>query len=133
MNNNKLLAASIVEIVLGAALLVSNVFGKVDDFWSGMGTALIVVGALQLFRRIKYRTNAAYRERVDTAARDERNRYLGMKAWAWSGYLYVMIAAVASIALRIAGQDLLSIAASGSICLILVLYWLSYVVLSRKY
>ena len=115
------------------ALLLGNAFGAVDEYWSGMGTALIVVGVLQLLRRIRYRINAAYRENVDTAAQDERNRWLGMKAWAWSGYLFVIIAAAASVALRVAGEDTLSIVASGSVCLLVILYWGSYLVLSRKY
>jgi hypothetical protein len=31
------------------------------------------------------------------------------------------------------GQELLSMAASFAICILLVLYWVSYVVLNRKY
>ena len=56
-----------------------------------------------------------------------------MKAWSWSGYLFVMIAAAASIGLKVAGQDQLSIAAGGSVCLLITLYWVSYLFLSRKY
>lgn len=133
MNNTKRLIAGIVEIVLGAALLLGNAFGARDEYWSGMGTALVFVGVLQLLRRIRYRIDTAYREKADTAARDERSRWLGMKAWAWSGYLFVIIAAAASIALKVAGQDALSIAASGSMCLLIILYWVSYLFLSRKY
>lgn len=43
------------------------------------------------------------------------------------------IAAVATIVFRVAGQDTLSSAASMAICLFLVLYWVSFLVLSRKY
>lgn len=54
-------------------------------------------------------------------------------AWAWSGYLFILIAAVACIIFKIIGQEVLSFAASGAVCLMLLLYWISYVVLKRKY
>ena len=47
--------------------------------------------------------------------------------------LFVMIAAVASIMLKLAGREDLMKAASGSVCLIIILYWVSYVVLKGKY
>ena len=64
---------------------------------------------------------------------DERNRFLTGKAWAWAGYLFVLISGVATIALKIAGQDQWSLACSYALCLLLVLYWGSYLVLKRKY
>ena len=133
MKNIKRLIASIVEIAVGAALLICHFAGLVDEFWSGMGTALIVVGALFLIRQIKYRTNETYRESVDVEVNDERNKYISMKAWSWAGYLFVLIAAVGAIVLKIIGQDQLVFFASGSVCLIVVLYWLAYMVLRRKY
>lgn len=133
MKNNKRLIACIVEIAIGLALLISNLAGLTDTFWSGMGTALIVVGIVFLIRQIKYQTNEAYRESVDVEVNDERNKYLSMKAWSWAGYLFVIITAVAATVLKIAGRDELVSLAAGSICLIVLLYWLSYLVVRRKY
>ena len=133
MKNNKRLIACIVEIVIGLALLISNLAGLVDEFWSGMGTALIVVGALFLIRQIRYKTNETYRESVDVEINDERNKYIRMKAWSWAGYLFVLISAVGAIVLKLLGHQELVYMASGSVCLIVVLYWLSYVVLHKKY
>ena len=131
--NNKRLISSIVEILIGAALLIGQFIGLVDTFWGGMGTALIVVGGIFLLRQFKYRTNETYRDTVDVEVNDERNKYIRMKAWSWAGYLFVIIAAVGAIVLKLAGKDELMFLASGSVCLIVVLYWLSYVVLNRKY
>lgn len=130
---NMRLIASVLEIVVGLVLLICNFAGLVDEFWSGMGTALIVVGALLLFRQIRYKTNETYRTSVDVEINDERNKYLSMKAWSWAGYLFVLIAAVAAIVLKIVGRDELVPIACGSVCLIVLLYWLAYVVLRRKY
>lgn len=124
---------SIIYIVLGVSLIVCHLLKMVDDYWSGMGAALTVVGVLQLLRLIRYKTNPQYKESTDTAVRDERNRFLSTKAWSWAGYLYVMLAAIGSIVFKLLNQETLMFAASGSICLILILYWLTYLILRKKY
>ena len=103
MNHNKRLIANILEIVIGVALSVCRYAGIIDDYWGGMGTALAIIGSIMLMRQIKYKTNASYKEKVDIQVSDERNKYLQMKAWSWTGYLFVMIAAFASIILKIFG------------------------------
>ena len=96
MKNCKRWIANVVEILVGLALLIGNFTGLVDEYWSGMGTALIVVGGIFLIRNIRYRTNETYRDAVDVAVNDERNKYSARKAWSWAGYLFVMISAFAS-------------------------------------
>lgn len=124
---------SIVYLIIGAILIGLGFAGVVDEFWNGMGSALLVIGVIQLIRRHRLDKNEAYREKVEIETNDERNKFIRNKAWAWAGYLFVMIMAVASIVLRILGQDLLSIATSGAVCLMLVLFWGSYFFLRRKY
>ena len=133
MMNGKRIAAQILCAMLGGVLLVLGCFEVVDSFWSGMGTALMVVGALRLIRAYRFTKDASYREKVEIETGDERNRYLRGKAWAWAGYLFILIAAVAVIALKVAGQELLSMAAAGAMCLMLVLYWGAYFLLRKKY
>ncbi len=133
MKRDRRMIASICYVVLGAVLLALGIMEVVDEFWSGMGGALIVVGILQVVRFFRYRNNEEYREKTEIANKDERNHFIRNKAWAWSGYLFILIAAVATIAFKIAGQDTLSFAASMAVCLLLVLYWVSFLILSRKY
>ena len=133
MKMNKYLIASIMKVILGVSLMICGFTGILDSFWSGMGTALIVVGSIRLVQQIRYRTNAEYKESVDVSNNDERNKYLRMKAMSWAGYIFVLIAAFASIILKILGFDQLVHLASGSICLIMIMYWISYVILSKKY
>ena len=124
---------SIFYLLIGAILLGLSFAGKVDEFWNGMGSALLVMGVIQLIRRYRLEKNEAYREKIEIETNDERNHFIRNKAWAWAGYLFVMIMAVACIVLRIVGQDVLSMAASGAVCLVLVLFWGSYYILKRKY
>lgn len=133
MKNNWKIVISIFWIIHGAVLFGCQFAGLGDEYWSGMGGAFIGVGVLQLIRQIRYKTDVAYRERVHVENSDERNRFLVNKAWAWAGYWYVMIAAGVSIIAKLLGYDQLSIMAGISICLIIVLYWLSYLFLRKKY
>lgn len=133
MKKVKTYLVSIIYIILGAVLIGLGFAGKVDEFWNGMGSALLVIGVIQLIRFYRFNKDEAYREKLETEANDERNKFISNKAWAWAGYLFVMIMAVACIVLRIMGLDEWSMAASGSVCLVLVLFWVSYLILKRKY
>lgn len=64
---------------------------------------------------------------------DERNHFIRNKAWAWAGYLFVLIAAVCSIAFKLLGQELLSMAAGFAVSILVLLYWVCYLVLKKKY
>ena len=119
----KLLLKHIILIVLGVALIGLGCFEVVDSFWSGMGASLLAVGALRLIQAYRYRKSESYREKMDLEVNDERNRFLRNKAWAWAGYLFILISACAVIVLKVMGQELLCMAASFSVCLMLVLYW----------
>lgn len=124
---------SVVYIIVGSLLIGLSFAEVVDEFWNGMGSALLIVGVLQLIRRQRLEKNEAYRQKMEIEMNDERNKFIRNKAWAWSGYLFVMIMAVSCIILKIVGQEVLSMAASGAVCLMLVLYWSSYYLLKRKY
>lgn len=133
MKKNNRLIANIIEIIIGVILSICGTAGILDSYWSGMGTALIVVGGLMLVRQIRYRTNETYKENVDLEMNDERNQYIRSKAWSWAGYFFVLIGAFGSIIFRIVGLDLLSQFSACCVCLIMVLYWFSYWILRKKY
>ena len=85
------------------------------------------------FKRFFYQVNISEDELLDYIENyDERNKYLSMKAWSWAGYLFVMIAACATVMLKLAGKEDLMMISSGSVCLVMVLYWISYMVLKKK-
>lgn len=124
---------NIVWVVVGAGLFILSFAEQIDPFWGGMGSALFAIGVIRLLRNYRLNKNEEYRERMEIEAKDERNRFLSSKAWAWSGYLFILIAAVLSILFKVIGQDLLSMASGGAVCLMFVLYWASHLILRRKY
>ena len=131
--NSKRIFARILCGVMGVALLVLGCMEIIDAFWGGMGTALVVVNILALVRMYRFQKDEAYREKVEVEANDERNRFLRSSAWAWAGYLFILITAVAAIVLRVVGQEVLSIAAGFAVCLLMLLYWGADLVLRKKY
>ena len=123
----------IVLLIAGLVLTGLGLAEIVDEFWSGMGSALLVIGIIRLLRYYRLKKNDAYREKMETAVTDERNQFIRMKAWSWAGYLFIIVTALGTIIFRILGQDLLSQVASGAVCLMLVLYWVSFFALKKKY
>ena len=132
--NNKRLALTVFWIVLGAVLVVLTVTEVLDSsIYSGMGGALMAVGTLQLIRAIKYRKDSEYREKVDTELGDERNRFLRMKSWSWAGYFTILIEGIGAIIAMVLGERTVQLVLSYSVWMVLVIYWIAYVILSKKY
>ena len=124
---------AIIWLAIGLPVMGLSIAGIVDEFWSGMGTALVVIGLCRLLRAHRLNKNDEYREKMETFETDERFHFLRTKAWSWAGYLFVIIAGVSVIVFKILGMDTASQAASAAVCLLLVLYWGAYFVLKKKY
>jgi len=134
MKYRKRIFVSLFWVFLGIVFNICSLSGLIrDEFWSSMGIVLLVVGALQLIREIRYHSNEEYREKFDTETNDERNRFIANKAWAWAGYLFVLIAACGTILFKLLDREDLMMLCSGAVCLMILLYWISYTILKKKY
>ena len=85
MKNDRRMIAYIIYIIFGAVLMVLGVLEVVDSFWSGMGGALIAMGAVRVVQFLRYKKDESYREKWDVETQDERNHFIRNKAWAWAG------------------------------------------------
>ena len=130
---NKNAVKNIIQIVLGIILTILGEKNILNELFSGMGIALIIMAIVQLIRIYKYNTDSNYQEKIDTEIADERNKFIRMKAWSWAGYMFVLLAAVATIICMAIGQKILMYAFSYSVCAVLILYYGSYLVLRNKY
>lgn len=133
MKHNRRILTYILFILFGVAMWILGLRGIVDEFWSGMGTALLLIGILRLIRMHRFQKDETYREQVEIATTDERNQFIRSRAWAWTGYLFILITGSSVLILKLMGQDLLSQAASWAVCLMLLLYWSTYHILKKKY
>ena len=130
---NKLFFYNISLLVIGIVLILLACLEMVDEFWSGTGSALAVVSSIRILRTYRLNKSQAYREKMEVETTDERLQYIRLKAWGWAGYLFILIAAVSVIIFKVAGLELLSLAASCAVCLVLALFWISYLILRKKY
>lgn len=133
MKKDKMMFINYFWIIIGTVLISLGIAEKIDSFWSSMGSPLILIGTIRLIRTYRLQKNDSYREKLEIAASDERNHFIKEKAWAWTGYIYILITAILVIVFKIVNQELLSFAASISVCLMLNLYWVSYFIIRKKY
>lgn len=132
--SNKKLALSIFWVIAGMTLMILSIAEVLDSsVWSGMGGALTAVGALQTIRNIRYRKDPAYREKIDTEVSDERNNWIRMKSWTCTGIVVIIVEGIAGIVAMILGERMIQQILSYSVCLILCVYWITWLILSRKY
>lgn len=132
--NNKKLALNIMWIIIGIALIVMGMTGMIEaEIWSGIGGGFLGVGILQTLRNINYQNNTEYQNKIDIEANDERNRFLRAKAWSWAGYMFVIGSAVVSLCLYLMGRQETGQVLSLCMCAELILFYVSYYVLKRKY
>lgn len=131
--NKRKLFVSIMWVIIGAAFLILNSVGVIDNpVCSGMGGGWIAIGCMQIYRNLKYHSNQEYKEKIDIEYTDERNRYLRMKAWSWAGYLFIIASAIVCIVMFVMKQTVYGQLLSYCICSVLGLYWVSYIVLQKK-
>lgn len=132
--NNKRMALSIFWIILGAALVVLSITEVLNSsYFSGMGGGLIAIGVLQTVRIFKYRNNTEYREKIDTEISDERNEFLHMKSWSYTGKAVVLIESIGMLFAYLLRQETALQILSYSVCLMVLVYWIVYMILTRKY
>ena len=133
MKMERRILAGIIYLIIGVVLLILGILEVLDSFWSGMGGALIAVGVVRMIQILRYRNDESYRENMEIETKDERNQFIRNKAWAWAGYLFVLITAISAIVLKVLGQDFLSIAAGFAVSILMLLYWICYLVMKKKY
>lgn len=133
MMHNRKNAWYVIYLLVGLTLFVLGCAEIVDSFWCGMGSGLLVIGLLRLLQLRRLRKDETYREKVEVETKDERNQFIRCKAWTWAGYLFIILVGFSVIILKVMGQEQLSIAASYAVCLLMILYWVSYFILRKKY
>lgn len=129
----KVLIKGIVETVIGAAVAICSFAGLLDEFWCGLGICFTVMGALYTIKGIKYKTDENFRKEKDIEQKDERNKYISMKAWSFTGYIFVIMAGIAAIVFKILGMEDIMQVMTASICVMVLIYWISFMVLNKKY
>lgn len=132
---NKRFTLYIIEIVIGIIIEMLAFSGIVSDpsVMNGIGSGILAVGLVQLFRAVRIEQDPELKKRVETASNDERYAFISMKAKEAAFVIYLIIAGVISMAALILGYESLGITAAMSICLLVILYAIMFRIMAKKY
>ncbi len=120
-------------VIIGLAMiLVFNIIKTENEFLSSFGFALIMVGIVRIRNYILITKNEETITKQQIAETDERNISIANKAKSVSFIIYVLCASVAVIVLELFNKRQLSIILSSTVCSLILIYWASYWIISRK-
>ncbi len=120
-------------IILGLVMIfVFTLFDFPNNFLSSWGIALIVIGIAQIKKYFLITKNEESIKKRQIAESDERNISIANKAKSISFILYVVLASIAVIVLEFLNLTLFALLISGSVCLLVLIYWISYFIISKR-
>ncbi|MBQ9936903.1 MAG: hypothetical protein IJO86_01085 [Oscillospiraceae bacterium] len=127
------LSIAIGYIILGLAMIITfNIIKTENEFLSSFGFALIVIGIVQIRKYIMITKNEETIIKRQIAETDERNISIANRAKSISFIIYVLLAAVLVIVLELLNKTQLAMIISGTICVLILIYWISYWIISKK-
>ena len=79
-------------LVLGAAALALSFVARdrVMVMYLGTGAGLVAAGIISIIRNVKYLKNPELGKKRKIYETDERNRMLGLRCWAYTGYTMML-------------------------------------------
>lgn len=119
--------------VVGIVAVALSAFGIIDDTLGACGITLSLIAALQLFKAVRYAKDPEFAKTIDVSNADERLAFLAGKSAQSAFQVSVVALLLSSLALRFFGKgdtaDVLGFVAFGEV----IVYWVSYLVVSRRY
>ena len=128
------LIVAISYIVLGLILVAIDVIGRTDNyFYFSFGIALAVMGILRIIQHRKITADEKSIRQQELTESDERTRMIAERARSWTFSLSVTIAGIAVIVLSLLGYHEEALPLSWFVCGMVVIYWICYIIISKKY
>lgn len=90
-----------------------------SSFYSSTGFALIGAGIILIWKNIRFLQSPGLRKKQETAETDERNRLLGLRCWAYSGYTMFLL-----LYLGVLASGFISLLVLKVLCVIAAVYGL---------
>lgn len=119
--------------VVGIAAVALSALGHLDEVIGMCGITLAAVSVLGLLKAARYAKDPVYARELDVSNSDERLAYLAGKSAQSAFQISVVGLLVLSLALRLFGHgdtaDVLGFVSAAE----LTVYWVSYLVASRRY
>lgn len=121
-------------LLFGFAMIAVAIWKSLDNkFFFSYGLTMIVIGVARIHQYRKINASPEAMRAQEIAETDERNLMLISKAKSCAFFGYVMTCGVAVIILEFLNQPELATMIALSLCFLLLIYYVSYHVLKRKY
>ena len=121
-------------IVIGLLLIAADALNHFENqFFFSFGVTLIVMGILRLLRHRKITRDDASIHRQEVAETDERTLMMAEKARSWAFSYSIMIAGIAVIVLSLLGKHDAAQPFAWYVCGQIVMYWICWLILRKKY
>lgn len=120
-------------IALGLIMIaLFNIIKTENTFLSSFGFALIIVGIAKMRNYFLITKNDETLKKQQIAENDERNISIANKAKSISFIIYIILVCVSIIVLNLLNQVELATILSVSVCVLVLIYWISYWIISKK-
>lgn len=114
-------------LVLGLAMIVTAFLLQAEnDIWSSFGIAMVVIGVAKIRNYMMICKSEETLKNQEIAETDERNVSIANKARSLTFTIYIIAAFIAVIVLHIVNLPQPATIISGTVCALLVIYWISY-------
>ena len=113
-------------------ILVFNITETGNEYLSSMGLALMVVGIARIRNYRLITKNEETIRKQEIAETDERNLAIANKAKSTALTIFVMLLCAAIIVLQILSLSVYVLTLSGTLCTLLLIYWVSYWIIRKR-
>ena len=121
-------------IVIGLVLIAADALNHFENqFFFSFGITLMVMGILRLIRHRKITKDDASIRKQELTETDERNRMMSERARSWAFTFSILIAGIAVIVLSLLGKHDAALPFAWYVCGMVVLYWIFWLILRKKY
>lgn len=121
-------------ILTGLALVCIDLVNASENyFYFSFGFALLLMGILRLFRYRKITKSTQTMRKQELTEQDERIRMIAERARSWCFSLSVTAAGIWVIILSLLGRHEEALPFSWYVCAMVVLYWICFVIIRKKY
>lgn len=127
------LFVAISYVILGIAMIVIfNIIKTENNFLSSFGFALTVIGIARIRNYFLITKNEETITKRQIAENDERNISIANKAKSVAFLAYILVVCTSIIVLYLFNKTQLAFILSGTVCFLLLVYWISYWIISKK-
>ncbi len=113
-------------------IILFNIIKTENSFLSSFGFALIVIGIVHIRNYTIITKNEETIRKREIAEMDERNIAIANKAKSVSFIIYVILACVCVVILELFNKTQLATVLSSTVCVLILIYWISYWIINKK-